>query len=268
MKNLILNSLMGDKIFESLDLEIYFKSLKKIKNADKFCIVRNISLQNLKVLEKIYDKLIFPERDYFHYFVHFIYLDTLIKYAQNYENVLYVDSRDVIIQKNPFEFMENNSQFDLFLFAEGMKIYENEMNMIWHQHLKSTQYYHSEKSEEYLVINGGTFGGKPTSVINHLMLSVTNTNRKAQGLITDQAIYSDLFKYYSQLKNIHIAHPYNSLLHATGEAIKRNNVKVKYISNQVCNLNDEPYYIFHQWDRTEYADEIRNKHKNTLSFEI
>ena len=33
MKNLIMNQLRGDKIFESLDLEIYLKSLSKIKNA-------------------------------------------------------------------------------------------------------------------------------------------------------------------------------------------------------------------------------------------
>ena len=56
MKNLLINYLSGDKIFESLDLEIYFNSLKKINNADKLVVVNNVSDKNIKLLENKYDK--------------------------------------------------------------------------------------------------------------------------------------------------------------------------------------------------------------------
>jgi hypothetical protein len=61
MKNLIINNIWGDKIFESLDLEIYFESIKKVKNADKLVLTDNISKQNLEKLNSIYDVVVHAE---------------------------------------------------------------------------------------------------------------------------------------------------------------------------------------------------------------
>jgi hypothetical protein len=33
-------------------------------------------------------------------------------------------------------------------------------------------------------------------------------------------------------------------------------------------MQGEPYYLFHQWDRTEFANQIRSKEKNTLNFSL
>ena len=49
MKNLLINYLSGDKIFETTDLEIYFDSLKKINNADKLVVANNISDKSANV---------------------------------------------------------------------------------------------------------------------------------------------------------------------------------------------------------------------------
>ena len=54
-----------------------------------------------------------------------------------------------------------------------------------------------------------------------------------------------------------LCHPYNDVFCATGEAIKHKNINVHFDGTNVLNLNDEPYYLFHQWDRTEYAEAIR-----------
>ena len=43
---------------------------------------------------------------------------------------------------------------------------------------------------------------------------------------------------------------------------------MKFIDGQACNMQGEPYYLFHQWDRTEYAELIRGKEKNTLQFSL
>ena len=65
-----------------------------------------------------------------------------------------------------------------------------------------------------------------------------------------------------------LCHPYSDVFCATGEAVKWGNIKVNFDSKQVLNQDNQPYFIFHQWDRTEYAEVIRNNFKNTLSFVI
>lgn len=266
MKNLLINYLSGDRIFESMDLEIYFKSLKKINNADKLVVVNNISDSNIKILEKIYDIIVFKEAPF--YYIYYKVFDVLAEYAQDYDYALYVDSRDVIIQKNPFDYFASKPENDLFLVSEGMKVMENKCNLSWHNLLSSTQIFPNQSGEHNLIINGGTIGGKVPDYMNMLLLAMTNSNRKSSGVITDQSIYTSLYPYLQRMKNVEICHPYSDLYCATGEAIKWGNIKVNFDGKQVLNQDNQPYYIFHQWDRTEYAETIRNNFKNTLSFVI
>ncbi len=268
MKNLIMNQLRGNKIFESLDLEIYLESLSKIKNADKLVLTDNsVSEENIAKLKSIYDIVIFGEVSY--YYVYYLFLDIVKQYYKDYDYILYIDTRDVIIQKNPFDYMISKPDIDLFLVCEGMKIEENDINMYWHQLLKSTQIFHHKDSEKLPVVNGGTFGGKSKDVFYHLLTAVSNSNRKSNGVIPDQAIYSDMAHFMGDLKFVEYCHPYTSTFCATGEAIKRDNVNVNFVNGQVCNENNEPYVLFHQWDRTEYAKQIRHNFKNgNLRFTI
>ena len=266
MKNLLINYLSGDKIFESVDLDIYFESLKKIKNADKLVVVNNISNKNIKILEKKYDKIIFKEAPF--YYSYYMYFDILSEHAQDYDYALYIDTRDVIIQKNPFDYFVSKAGKDLFLVCEGMKVSENECNLYWHQLLSSTQIFPNREGTNNLVINGGTIGGKVHDYMNILLLAMTNSNRKSDGIITDQSIYTALYPYLKKMKNVEICHPYEDTFCCTGEAIKRNNINVFFDGEKVCNEKGEPYYLFHQWDRTIYAKEIRDKFKNKLYFAI
>jgi hypothetical protein len=266
MKNLLINYLSGDRIFESMDLEIYFKSLKKINNADKLVVVNNISDSNIKILEKIYDKIVFKEAPFS--YIYYKVFDVLAEYAQDYDYALYVDSRDVIIQNNPFDYFASKPEKDLFLVSEGMKTMDNKCNLSWHNLLSSTQIFPNQNGEHNLIINGGTIGGRVPDYMNMLLLAMTNSNRKSSGVITDQSIYTSLYPYLQKMKNVEICHPYSDLYCATGEAIKWGNIKVNFDGKQVLNQENQPYYIFHQWDRTEYADAIRNNFKNTLSFVI
>lgn len=264
MKNLLINYLSGEKIFESIDLEIYFESLKKINNAEKLVVTNNISKDNLKILEKKYDKIIFKEAPF--YYSYYMYFDILVEHAQEFDYVLYIDTRDVIIQKNPFDYFASKPNKDLFLVCEGMKAIENDCNLYWHNLLSSTQIFPNKEGENNLVINGGTIGGKVPDYMNMLLLAMTNSNRKSPGVITDQSIYTSLYPYLKRMNNVELCHPYNDTFCCTGEAIKRNNIEVFYDGKNICNEKGESYYLFHQWDRTKYADQIRNKYKNTLSF--
>jgi len=266
MKNLLINYLSGDKIFETTDLEIYFESLKKINNADKLVVANNISDKNIKILEKKYDKIIFKEAEF--YYSYYMYFDVLAEHAQDYEYALYIDTRDVIIQKNPFDYFASKPEKDLFLVCEGMKSVENACNLHWHKLLSSTQIFPNRDGENNLVINGGTIGGRVPDYMNMLLLAMTNSNRKSGGVITDQSIYTSLYPYMKKMKNVELCHPYTDTFCCTGEAIKSDMIDIFYDGQYACNEKGEPYYLFHQWDRTELAGQIRKKHESKLTFSI
>ena len=78
-------------------------------------------------------------------------------------------------------------------------------------------------------------------------------------------------EYQEGLKNNSknmLCHPYNDTFACTGEAIKRDNVEVFFDGKYVTNKDGIPYSIFHQWDRTELAEQIRKKHESKLTFSI
>ena len=79
---------------------------------------------------------------------------------------------------------------------------------------------------------------------------------------------TQLYPYLKKMKNVELCHPYQDTFCYTGEAIKRNNIDVFYDGENVCNEKGEPYYLFHQWDRTELAQNIRDKENKTLRFSL
>jgi hypothetical protein len=162
--------------------------------------------------------------------------------------------------------MLSKPEKSIFLACEGMEVWESEGNRIWHDTLAETQKFGIEDSNKALVVNGGTIGGKVTDLVYAYILAMTNTNRAHTNIIPDQAIFTHMYLFLKDFKFVDVCHPYTSPYCATGEGIKRGHVNITFKNNQACNEAGEPYYIFHQWDRTEFADEIRNNHQNTLSF--
>jgi hypothetical protein len=65
-----------------------------------------------------------------------------------------------------------------------------------------------------------------------------------------------------------LTHPYKDNFCATGEAIKRENINVNFDGKQVQDLNNNSYYLFHQWDRTVFAEQLRENYKNKFTFMI
>lgn len=264
MKNLLINYISGDRFLESLDLEIYLQSTNKLKNVDKFVVVNNLSTENLNFLKNKYDKVIHSDAPF--YYIYYAYYDLISKYGSDYEYAMYMDTRDVIIQKNPFDYMISKPEKDLFLVCEGMKVSENSCNNNWHNLLLSTQVFPNYEGNNNLITNGGTVGGKVKDFMYILLLAITNFNRKASAPIPDQCILTSLYSYLKDLNHVDYCHPYTSDFCATGEAIKWGNININFDGKQALTPDNQPYYLFHQWDRTEYAERIRNNFKNTLSF--
>lgn len=269
MNNALITFVQGDNYVESIDSEIFLTSLSKFKSFKKVVLTKDISDKNLDYLSKYFDEVV-PvtnpimngARDRF--MSYYLWLNNNL---DKYDYVMHVDFRDVIIQKNPFEFMLSHPEKDLFVCSEGMKEKESNWNtndlLYYHSFLQ----YHRDNFNDYYVLNGGTIGGKPFALSQIFLMLWTNSNRISRSN-TDQATLNYLYPYFKSNPKIMVCHPYEDNFCATGEGIKWGNVSVTFDGKNVCNLNNEPYFIYHQWDRTVMAEEIRNNHKNTLSFVV
>jgi len=266
MKNVIVNWSYGDKCIESLDGEIFLASLKKLpSNIDKVCFVHDISDYNIEVLKKYFNIIVFSQEKN----VFGGYLDIyrwLIERQDEYKYVLQTDLRDVIFQKNPFDYMELNPQYDMFYTLEGMKISENTCNKFWHDSLRHILRSHNYEYDSNMIVNGGIIAGKISHYCNHLLNIFTNTNRANKYLVNDQQLLSYMYQFMKDNPKIRFCHPYKDNFCATGEAIKWGNVIINHDGINALDSSNQPYYIYHQWDRTKHADLIRDKFKRTLSF--
>jgi len=266
LKNLLLNYSVGDKCIDSLEGDIFLDSLSKFKSFEKAVFVSDVSPRNINKLKKYFD-IIIPNNE--NLFTSYLVLyKWLSEHVNEYKYVMHSDLRDVIIQKDPFEFFESNPDINMFYSLEGMKIKENECNLWWEQSLRTLLRSHNESYVDEYVINGGIFGGKIEHMINHCLMMFSNTNRKSQFLVMDQQFLGYLSQFLKNNEKNMLCHPYKDTFACTGEAIKRDNVEVFFDGQYVTNKDGIPYCIFHQWDRTELADKIRNKEESKLRFSI
>lgn len=269
MNNLLLNFLQGNNILKSPDTDIYLESLDKYKSFKKLVCVYDVNNEQIEKLKKHYDYVVPVDKGLIPYnFCYLAYYNWLCENGSNIDYVMHCDMRDVILQNDPFEFMQKHEDKELFLVCEGMKIRENDCNLTWHNWVLNTIVYNKEKYDDSYVLNGGTYGGRTKAFLHYCTLILTAMNRKYNYIIPDQAMLGYLYRQLKQNPNIFLTHPDTDNFCATGEAIKRGNSKVTYDGKNVCTVSNEPYYIFHQWDRTMYADKIRNKEKNLLSFSL
>lgn len=269
MRNAIITYAEGNDFVQTLDSEIFLHNLKKHKSFKKIVFTKNLSQNNLLMLERYFDEVIVCKnninvsaRDRF-----MAYYLWMIENLDNFDYVMHLDFRDIIVQNDPFEFMAKHPEKEVFVVSEGMQIKDNSWNSndmsYYHTHLQ----FHKDNFSNYYVINGGTIGGKIFALSQLFLLIWTNSNRLSRSN-TDQATLNYLYPYFKMNPKIMVCHPYEDNFCATGEGIKYKNIVVKYEATDVCNQNNEKYYIFHQWDRTEVADLIRKKQSNKLSFYI
>ena len=266
MKNLLVNFSVGDKCIDSLEGDIFLNSLAKFNTFEKAVFVSDVSPANIKKLKKYFD-IIIPNNENL-YTSYLALYNWLSEHVDEYKYVMHSDLRDVVIQKDPFEFFESQPNVNMFYSLEGMKIQENDCNLWWEQNLRTILRSHNTTYQNEYVINGGIFGGKIEHMINHCLMMFSNTNRKSQFLVMDQQFLGYLSQFLKKNSKNMLCHPYNDTFACTGEAIKRDNVEVYFDGQYVTNKDGVPYCIFHQWDRTELADKIREKETNTLRFSL
>ena len=266
-RNLLINFSFGDKCIDSFEGDIFLKSLDKFKSFDKAVFVSQVSDRNINKLSKHFDIIIQNDENMFTcYIALYAWLSQNI---DKYNYVLHSDLRDVIIQEDPFIFFEENPEINMFYSLEGMKIAENECNLFWENTLRPKLRSHNGPYSQEYVINGGIFGGKIDAFVNHCLMMFSNTNRNEEYMVLDQQFLGYLSQFLRMNSKNKMCHPHLDTFACTGEAIKRGNVEIFFDGEKACNKEGKPYCIFHQWDRTKFANKIRDKYKpKGMTFKI
>ena len=265
MNDVLLTFVQGDNFLDNLDCEVFLHSLKQFKTFHKVCFVKEISESRIEWLKKFFDFVIEPTHP-----INVPNCDRFICYYEwlsknpTYEYVFHLDFRDMILQKNPFDYMRDYPYKDLFLVKEGMKISESPCNEMWANNLNKLLSMHKHQYENDWVVNAGNNGGKYSAFMNLCLIIFTNTNRPDKYVVFEQPIFNMLYKYFEMNPNVMICDPNNDNFCVIGEGIKYGFVPVTFNNGKICTSDGEPYYIYHQWDRNEYADYFRNKLKNVF----
>ena len=255
--NLIVNYCYGNKLFDNFDFNIYLESLDKIDNTTKVLLITNCDKEKVASIAHHYDAVL-------EFFREVTHIDELIynfvsACSDQYEYIIISDARDVIFQKNPFDYMIENGK-NLYMISEGMQIRDSIPNYNWVFNLMKSQRDNSENIFLNQVVNGGVFGGKIEHVMMLLLLSITNCNRNSHEPVYNQPVYSFLENFLTMTKFVEICKPSTSLFCITGEGVLRHGVPMKIVDGLACNETEEPYYIIHQWDRTFFAEEVRSRY--------
>ena len=58
MKDILVTYVQGEKFISNFDCEVFLNSIKKQKSFDKLCVVKDISIESRKNLEKYFDFVI------------------------------------------------------------------------------------------------------------------------------------------------------------------------------------------------------------------
>ena len=273
LKNALITWASGSSFFEEHGFDVFLASLEVIpEDVDVYVFTEempseiesklNKSRCEIVKIAKEDIKFLYRER-------HLIYWEFVLKTIGKYKYLLFTDSRDIVFQRNPFEWIENFSNENttnnfVVCTTEGMNHSQSEWNMKEQENLQSDIEGFRVDPRNRPIINGGIVLGTPDALKNHFFLIWSNYVRiscapgwdkpdikKTTGRCTDQAVINYLYNFLEKDPVYHIINPSNDLLCVTGEAIKTGHFNVDYKNNQflhptIC----EPFYLVHQWDRT------------------
>lgn len=240
----------GDGFCELKDFKVFLKSLE-IVDADKIifthemspAIQRCLEEQGLTVHRVNPSDVGYPIGDrHLHYWRHLC--------RNPYDYVLHVDSRDVVFQTDPFQFAES-SPF-VMLVNEGMPTTANGFHLIEQlEFQKDVPQTFKRDPRANFVLNGGVALGTGEAMKAHFIL-IWAMSIKMTPNVTDQATLNYLYNFLKDDPAYRVA---PELFCLTGEAVKDGFSEAEFRDGTFY-LKGQPYSLVHQWDRTEYAQEI------------
>lgn len=193
----------------------------------------------------------------------FFYWDFLTR-NPGHHLVLVVDSRDVLFQADVFCRIAEKAIYSQYgkdkvhIISEGMKHRDSGWNIKDQLSVQRHLGIFAGNFLDFPVVSGGVMLG-PVEKIRQLCFLVWATTLHNGGECTDQGVLNYLWRYLRCDGNYILHDPAVDDLVATGEGIKCGLNPVPHFQNGLlyCSATQQPYAIFHQWDRTEHASEIR-----------
>lgn len=253
MKNAILTTISDSHhpdFSSKPEIRVFLKSAQKIE-ADLVILSDKLNSPIPHIQCPILSKIIVVDRWYYYY-----------KFLchNSYENVLLTDSRDVLLQGNPFDHATNK----IMLAGEGLTHNQSTWNT---EDQRSLQRATGKNADfgEWPVVNGGIVLGPADAVRSFCLLMYTLCANHAFQFdripYTDQAVIGSLWStFLKDDPNFMLSNPNNDAFCVTGETLNNasQSSKASFQNGRIVNRQGEPYALFHQWDRTEHATEILN----------
>lgn len=241
---------------------VYFKSLKnKARDADVVCLTHSlapehafkISALGCRVKQVASCEWVLRDR-WFHFW------DYLSSHSDHYDCVLICDSRDVLVQGDPFIFLRRSWPKKILVTSEGFNHIDSQWNMAEQLEAQKSLPVELRNYVFWPVVNGGVVLGRIQPVRNFCFL-VWSAVMRNTAACTDQAVINYLMSFLKNDPDYRICDPHDSLLCITGEGVKNSLLKFVPIfkDGKICNSDAQPYILFHQWDRTIFKQEILNQ---------
>lgn len=205
-----------------------------------------------------------------------VYWDYLLDVGHRYRYVLTTDSKDVLIQKNPFDWVEiwkerfrrvggRNTFLENFVIfiSEGLQLKDSPWNM------KDQVEFQRDVFPPFMVhapdnwvINSGLYLGCPEAIRNWFFL-LWSVSMKSSGRATEQSTVNYLYNYLKEDETYSLTHPSHDTLCLTGEGLAKGFVKTAAFKDGQYQLlkedESEPYFLVHQWDRLPERDSILSR---------
>jgi len=258
VRNAIITWASGEAFCKSEGFCCYVKSLENIKEADRFVFTHDMPDETRQQLaDKVTVVDVDPNR--VHYLLrdrHLIFWEFLVKNKVQYKNVVITDSKDVVFQRDIFDYVEGHWFEYLILASEGMTHKQSGWNLIDQFETQRNVREFQKEYRDWPVINGGIMMGSNNMLQNMLFLIWSNAVRSS-GRHTDQGVLNYLYSYLKDTGPYFLKEPQRHPFCLTGEAVKEEFVKAEFRDGLFYQpITQEPYYIVHQWERTTYKEQV------------
>lgn len=269
-ENLILSYAGGNALCRSDGFWAFVDSVRNVPNADLALVTHEMPVDVHNTLwelgVEIYD---FHKTEYILRDRHLAFWQYLNEHGHKYRYILLSDCKDVVFQKNPFDWIgvwqnrfkniDGNKDFlDDFvvLLSEGFKMSRSGFACIEHFEFEQgmPERFHQPDRDRW-VINGGVSLGTPQA-LQHFEFLLWCITLKSVGRITDQATLNWVLRFLEKEDIYSVSHPHHDTLGIVCEGIKEGALPLNVKEGMVCNTKDEPYCIVHQWDRVEELKEL------------
>ena len=260
-KDAIITWCSGKEFCKNPGIKVFVNSIKSSNtNADKFVFTHDMEMEDreyfsnegFEVIDCNPDEIQLVVRDRFYVWSKYLF-------KNDYRYVALLDCKDVIIQSNPFEFLEKKPEKKLFFIGEGKKHKDCEWNTQDQIKLQQNTKNFKLDFNDWEVICAGTILGYSQDV-RELIKQIWSTTLMSNTPCSDQSVLNFLYNLFYKEKYFELADPTVYNLCATADLPHENQ---PYMADGFLYHNSlkEKYFLFHQWDRTKYKLELLEKYK-------